>query len=142
MEESIRINYHGTPNKLKQTDLGSWIDLYVAESYHLYAGDYAQISLGVSMELPKGFEAIVAPRSSTFKKYGLLQTNGIGIIDSTYNGDNDIWQMPVYATREIWIPEGARLCQFRIQQEQPKIFFKEVISLNNENRNGFGSTGD
>lgn len=138
----IKINYHGSPYKLKITDIGSWIDLYVAENTHLWPEEYAQISLGISMELPQGYEAILAPRSSTFKKYGLLQTNGIGVIDSSYNGDDDIWQMPVLATKEIWIPEGARLCQFRIQKEQPKIEFEEVESLNNENRSGFGSSGD
>ena len=90
------------------------------------------------MQLPPGYEAILAPRSSTVKKYGLIQTNGIGVIDSTYNGDGDIWQMPVLATREIWIPEGARICQFRIQEEQPIISFIEVTSLDNQDRGGFG----
>lgn len=134
----IKINYHGTQNKLKNIEVGSWIDLYVAENYHLHADEYTQISLGVSMQLPPGYEAILAPRSSTFKKYGLIQTNGIGVIDSTYNGDGDIWQMPVLATKEVWIPEGARICQFRIQEEQPVLSFIEVTSLNNENRGGFG----
>ena len=141
--ETIKVNYHGSPYKLKDIEVGSWIDLYVIEDYHLHPDEYAQISLGVSMELPQGYEAILAPRSSTFKKYGLIQTNGIGVIDSTYNGDNDIWQMPVLATREIWIPKGARICQFRIQETQPKIKFVEVNSLDNQDRGGFGEgTGD
>jgi dUTP pyrophosphatase len=94
------------------------------------------------MELPRGYEAIVAPRSSTYKKYGLLQTNSIGVIDNSYNGDDDIWMMPVLAMREVWIPKGARLCQFRIQKKQPSIDFVEVESLGNNARGGFGSTGD
>ena len=97
--------------------------------------------MGVAMQLPQGYEAILAPRSSTFKRYGLLQSNSIGIIDSTYNGDDDIWCMPVVATKDIYIPKGTRICQFRIQKEQPKIHFVSVPSLGNENRNGFGSSG-
>lgn len=138
----IRIKYHNPTNKLKKIEVGDWIDLYVAKPYHLLAGQREYISLGVSMELPRGYEAIVAPRSSTYKKYGLLQTNGLGIIDNSYNGDDDIWMMPVLAMREVWIPEGARLCQFRIQKKQPSIDFVEVESLGNDARGGFGSTGE
>lgn len=136
----VRVKYHGNGKKypLKMTDVGDWCDLHVQDECHLLAGQYAQIPLGVSMELPRGYEAILAPRSSTFKKYGLLQTNGIGIIDNSYASDEDVWQMAVYATKEIWIPEGARLCQFRIQKNQPAIEFTEVESLGNAVRGGFG----
>ena len=137
----IKINYHNSSNKLKKIDVGDWIDLYTAEAYHLLPGEREYISLGVSMKLPQGYEAIMAPRSSTYKKYGLIQTNGIGVIDNSYSGDGDIWMMPVLAMKETWIPEGARLCQFRIQKKQPNIDFIEVDSLGDDNRGGLGSTG-
>lgn len=138
----IKINYHGTPYRLKQVKGSDWIDLYVVESYHLKAGEREYLNLGISMKLPEGYEAYIVPRSSTFKKYGILQTNSPAVIDNAYSGDNDIWKYPVYATREIWIPEGARVCQFRIQKSQPKVEFIEVDSLGEENRGGLGSTGD
>lgn len=116
---------------------------------------YTLIDLGVAMQLPEGFEAILAPRSSTFKKYGILQTNCIGIIDESYCGDEDIWKMPVLATRNITIPKGTRIAQFRIQLSQKAtikqklkwllskgIKLKPVTSLSNKVRGGFGSTGD
>ena len=138
---NIKVRYlPGSPH-LEQTDWGSWIDLYVYEDTTLKAGERKYISMGVAMQLPQGYEAILAPRSSTFKRYGLLQTNGIGVIDATYNGDDDIWCMPVVAIKDIYIPKGTRICQFRIQEEQPKIRFVSVSSLGNENRNGFGSSG-
>ena len=93
------------------------------------------------MKLPEGYEAIMAPRSSTFKNWGILQSNGIGVIDSTYCGDNDIWMFPAYATKNITIPAGTRICQFRIQQEQPSIEFNTVESLGTEDRGGLGSSG-
>ena len=93
------------------------------------------------MELPQGYEALITPRSSTFKRWGLLQTNSVGIIDSTYCSNDDIWGMPVYATKPVSIPKGTRLCQFRILESQPTIDFQETSSLNNETRGGFGSTG-
>lgn len=105
-------------------------------------GEHGYISLGVAMELPKGYEAIIAPRSSTFKRYGLLQNNSVGVVDASFNGPNDIWCFPAYATRDITIPRDTRICQFRIQEEQPEIEFITVDRLNNENRGGFGSTGE
>ena len=94
------------------------------------------------MQLPDGYEAIIAPRSSTFKKWGIIQANGIGIIDNSYCGDDDIWMMPVWSTREIHIPAGTRIAQFRIQKKQPVINFISVDSLGTKNRGGFGSTGE
>lgn len=138
---NIKIHYLPGSPELEQTDWGSWIDLYVYEDITLKAGERKYISMGVAMQLPQGYEAILAPRSSTFKRYGLLQSNSIGVIDSSYNGDDDIWCMPVVATKDIYIPKGTRICQFRIQEEQPKIHFIPVSSLGNENRNGFGSSG-
>lgn len=140
--EQILINYHnGASPALEKTNMGDWIDLYCAEETVLHAGESTYISQGVSMILPEGYEAIVAPRSSTFKRYGILQSNSLGIIDSSYCGDDDIWKMPVYATRNITIPRGARICQFRIQKKQPEIEFISVQSLGTQNRGGFGSTG-
>ena len=104
-------------------------------------GDFKYLSMGISIELPQGYEAIMAPRSSTFKRWGIIQTNSIGVIDNSYNGDNDIWMMPAYATRDVRIPAGTRLCQFRIQKKQPMLEFISVDSLGNEDRNGLGSSG-
>lgn len=137
----IPIHYLPDSPQLEMTDIGSWIDLYVYEDTTIKANERTYISMGVSMALPQGYEAIMAPRSSTFKRWGLLQTNGIGIIDNSYCGTEDIWMMPVLATRDIVIPKGTRICQFRIQKEQPQIKFIPQDSLNNANRGGLGSSG-
>ena len=141
--ETIKIKYHTDEiEKLRYIDGKSdWIDLRAAEDVELKAGEFKLISLGVSMELPKGYEAHVVPRSSTFKTWGVLQTNSIGIIDESYCGDNDIWKMPVYATRDTTIHKNDRICQFRIEKHQPTIEFEEVDTLDNEDRSGFGSSG-
>jgi len=140
--ETIYIQYfHDDSPRLEKISKGNWIDLYLAEDIMLASGQRAYLPLGVAMELPEGYEAIMAPRSSTFKRWGLLQTNNIGIIDSTFCGPEDEWKMPVLATRDVKIPKGTRLCQFRIQKEQPKINFLEVKKLTNKNREGLGSTG-
>lgn len=118
-----------------------WIDLRASEEVTLKAGEFYLIPLGVAMELPEGYEAHVVPRSSTFKNYGIIQTNSCGIIDGTYCGDDDMWRMPVYAVRDTVIHVNDRICQFRIFENQPKITFDEVESLGNKNRGGFGSTG-
>lgn len=138
---TIQIRYLSNAHPLEQVEWGSWIDLYTYEDVALKQGDQKYINLGVAMKLPKGYEAIIAPRSSTFKNWGLIQTNSIGVIDSTYNGDNDIWMFPAYATKNVAIPASTRLCQFRIQKEQPKINFEIVDSLGEEDRGGFGSSG-
>ena len=118
-----------------------WIDLRASEEVTLKAGEFCLIPLGVAMELPEGYEAHVVPRSSTFKNYGIIQTNSCGIIDGTYCGDDDMWRMPVYAVRDTVIHVNDRICQFRIQKHQPVIRFEETESLGNENRGGIGSTG-
>lgn len=139
----IRIKYFTDKiDKLEYIDGKSdWIDLRASEEVTLKAGEFKLIPLGVAMELPKGYEAHIVPRSSTFKNYGILQTNSCGIIDSTYCGDEDMWRMPVYATRDTVIYQNDRICQFRIMENQPKITFAEAESLGNANRGGFGSTG-
>ena len=94
------------------------------------------------MKLPDGYEAWIVPRSSTFKKYHIIQTNGIGIIDNSYCGDNDEWKMPVLAMRDTFIPKGTRICQFRVIKSMKYPRWKEVTTLETESRGGFGSTGD
>ena len=141
--ETIKIKYHTDEiEKLRYIDGKSdWIDLRAAEDVELKAGEFKLISLGVSMELPKGYEAHVVPRSSTFKTWGILQTNSMAVIDESYCGDNDIWRYPVYATRDTVIHKNDRICQFRIEKHQPTIKFDEVEHLEGEEREGFGSTG-
>ena len=118
-----------------------WIDLRAAEKVTLKAGEFRLIPLGVAMALPRGYEAHIAPRSSTFKNYGILQTNSVGVVDCSYCGDGDEWKMPVYATRDVAIEKGARICQFRIMENQPKLVFTKVARLDAPDRGGFGSTG-
>jgi dUTP pyrophosphatase len=141
--DSIPIQIHYLPGSpfLEINKKGDWVDLYVYEDITLRENERAYISMGVSMALPEGYEAIMAPRSSTFKRWGILQTNSIGIIDNSYRGTDDIWMMPVLATRPVTIPKGTRLCQFRIQQRQPRITFIPCDSLEKVNRGGLGSSG-
>ncbi len=138
--EKIKVNTHG--NKMPEAiENGDWIDLRSAETVTLDDGEYRLISLGISMKLPDGYEAHVLPRSSTFKKWGILLVNGMGIIDNSYCGQNDIWQFPALAMRKTTIHEGDRICQFRIVKKQPDIQFVEDSLEDNKNRGGFGSTG-
>ena len=118
-----------------------WIDLRTAEEVTLKAGEFRLIPLGIAIALPEGYEAHLAPRSSTFKNYGILQTNSMGVIDCSYCGDNDMWRMPAYATRDVTIEQGARICQFRIMANQPQLQFVKVDRLEGADRGGFGSTG-
>lgn len=118
-----------------------WIDLRAAEELFIPANTFAMIHLGVAMKLPEGYEAHIAPRSSTFKKWGIIQVNSVGVVDESYAGDGDEWMMPVYAIRDTNIHKGDRVCQFRIMEKQPAVQFVEVKHLEDENRGGFGSTG-
>lgn len=142
-EETIRIRYLSDEiEPLRYIDGKSdWIDLRAAERVELKAGDFRLIRLGVAMELPRGYEAHVVPRSSTFKTWGLLQTNSMGVIDGSYCGDNDEWRVPVYATRDTVVEVGDRICQFRIMGNQPRITFEQVERLSGADRGGFGTTG-
>ena len=117
------------------------IDLHAAEDVDMKAGEFRLIPLGVAIELPEGYEAHVVPRSSTFKNYGLLQANSMGVVDYTYRGDGDQWRMPAYATRDVTIEKNARICQFRILENQPRLTFCRVERLEGPDRGGFGSTG-
>ena len=140
--EQIKIKYHKeNAKKLEKISVGDHIDLRSAETVEMKAGEFKLISLGVSMKLPEGYEAHVVPRSSTFKKWGILQVNSTGIIDNSYCGDQDIWMYPALAMRDTTIYEGDRICQFRIVKKQPEIEFIEVEKLEDANRGGFGSTG-
>ena len=139
--EIIKIKYLKDIQKIERFNVGDWIDLRAAEDVVMNAGEYRMIPLGVAMELPKGYEALVAPRSSTFRKYGIILANSIGIIDEAYKGDNDEWNFLAYATRDAKIHKNERICQFRIIQHQPLIHLQEVESLGNVDRGGIGSTG-
>ena len=118
-----------------------WIDLRCAKEVQMKAGEFCLIPLGVAMQLPEGFEAHVVPRSSTFKNFGIIQTNHTGIIDESYCGDNDQWFMPAYALRDTEIHVIDRICQFRIVEHQPQLAFEETEELGNRDRGGLGSTG-
>lgn len=128
--------------KIEKIENGDWIDLRTAEDVTLKSGEFKLIPLGVAMMLPKGYEALIIPRSSTFKKYGVIQSNSIGLIDESYCGNNDEWKFPAYATRDIEIPKNTRICQFRIIKHQPPVGIVEVTELSEVNRGGFGSTGE
>ena len=154
-KKTIRIKYFEGAKKLEKISKGDWIDLYANKDMFIPEGERAMIPLGVAMELPEGYEAHLAPRSSTFKTWGIIQTNSVGVVDHSFMGDNDQWHMPVYClmsksgmrdsdgriVRGTWIHKGDKVAQFRIMEIQPEIEFEEVEHLDNADRNGFGSTG-
>lgn len=137
----IKIKYLADIEPLPEIGQGDWQDLRCAEDIDLEPFEFKLIPLGVAMEVPEGCEAIVAPRSSTFKKYKIIQTNSIGVIDHSYCGDNDQWFMPVLAIEKTHISKNDRICQFRVLSNQEKIDWKVVDTLGNEDRGGIGSTG-
>ena len=142
----IKIKYFTHPCiKLQDIAVGDWIDIPIPQDLNLLGTPDKLVPLGVGMQLPKGYEAHVVPRSSTFKRWGLIQTNHMGVIDESYCGDNDEWKWPCYILvnkPELrYVPKGTRLCQFRIMKKQPKVNFKTVEHLLNKDRSGFGSTG-
>lgn len=139
---NIDIVYHN-PNmpKLEKVDNGDWIDLRASVGGAFKKGDFALIDLGVSMRLPEGYEAHIAPRSSTFKHWGVFQVNSIGVIDNSFSGTNDVWKMPCLFTRDTVIEPNDRICQFRIVKKMEPVSFTEVTELDNTDRGGFGSSG-
>ena len=143
VKEYIKIKYFNKEiDKLRNIENKSdWIDLRSAIDIELKAGEFKLIPLGVGMKLPKDYEAHIVPRSSTFKTWGIIQTNHMGVIDEGYHGNNDQWMMPVYATRDTVIQKNDRICQFRIMKKQPDLVFCEVEKLDENDRGGFGSTG-
>lgn len=140
---NIRIKYFTDKiEKLRYIDGKSdWIDLRAAEEVTLKAGEFKLIPLGIAMELPKGYEAHIVPRSSTFKNFGILQVNSMGVIDETYCGDNDQWFFPALAVKDTQIHVNDRICQFRIMEHQPSFTLEETDVLGHEDRGGHGSTG-
>ena len=141
--ETLKIRYLSDKiEKLRFIDGKSdWIDLRSAEEVEMKAGEARLISLGIAVQLPKGYEAHVVPRSSTFKNFGLIQTNHMGVIDESYCGDNDEWRLPVLAVRDTCIHVNDRICQFRIMKHQPELKFEEFEHLDGCDRGGFGTTG-
>lgn len=137
----IKVKYLRDIEHIKEIKQGDWIDLRCAEGTMLRKGEYKAIPLGVAIQLPEGYSAIIAPRSSLFKNFGLLCANSIGIVDNSYNGDGDEWHFLVYATKQVMIFKNERICQFRIVPNMPKINLRTVEKLGNENRGGIGSTG-
>ena len=143
MKETINIKYlTDIIDKLTYIDGKSdWIDLRATETVDMEPMEFKLIPLGIAMQLPAGYEAHVIPRSSTFKNFGIIQANSMGLIDESYCGDNDQWYFPAIALRKTTILANDRICQFRIMNHQPQIEFREVDNLNNESRGGIGSTG-
>ena len=139
----LKIKYHS--KEIEKLDYiagkSDWIDLRSAQDVTMKKGEFCLISLGVSIQLPRGYEAVIVPRSSAFRNFGIIQTNHQGVIDCSYCGDNDQWFMPAYAFRDTHIEINDRICQFRIMENQPALEFDEVDSLSGKNRGGFGSTG-
>ena len=141
MLESIKIKYFTDIEHIEKISQGDWIDLRAAETVSLSKGEFKLISLGVGMILPDGYEAHIVPRSSTFKKFQIIQTNHMGIIDNSYCGEQDEWKFPVLAVEDTIINKNDRICQFRIVKKQPEIVFEQVDKLSDTSRGGFGSTG-
>ena len=150
----IRIKYFDKATKLKKITKGNWIDVYANKDVFVKCGERTMVPLGFALELPEGWEGHLAPRSSTFKTWGIIQTNSVGVVDDTYIGDNDQWHMPVYClqgkdiesengeeVKGTWIRKGDKIGQFRIMEVMPEIEFEEVESFGNKDRGGFGTTG-
>ena len=146
----IKIKYFDNAKELNMIEKGNWCDLYANKDMFIPEGEKMMIPLGVAMQLPEGYEAHVVPRSSTFKTWGIIQTNHIGIIDNSYCGDNDQWFYPGYCLEPknfidnqygTLIKKGDKIAQFRIIEVQPKLEFEKVELLGNKDRGGFGSTG-
>jgi len=138
----IKIKYlDDSITKLEKITIGDWIDLRSAEDIVMKQFDFKLIHLGVAMQLPEGYEANIVPRSSTYKNFGILQTNSFAVIDESYCGDNDWWRYPVVALKDTEIKKGDRICQFRINKKMSGLEIMEVEMLGNKDRNGLGSTG-
>lgn len=141
MTKTIKIKYFTNITPIEKVAIGDWIDLRAAKDITFKKGDFNLIPLGVGMKLPKGYEAHIVPRSSTYKNFGIIQTNHQAVIDESYCGDNDEWKYPSYALRDTTIKKDDRICQFRIVKKQPHIKFKVVDKLLDKDRDGFGHTG-
>ena len=144
MEISIKYFANSMGDKVRKifrVTNGDWIDLRAAEDVAMKKGELRLISLGVGMILPDGYEAWVLPRSSTPRRFGINSANSMGIIDNSYNGNDDQWGFMAYAIRDTVIHKDDRICQFRVIRNQPRLWFKAVTCLKEISRGGFGSTG-
>jgi len=139
--KKIKIRYFNDAEPINKIVQGDWIDLKANKSFKYKTGEFILVPLGIAMELPKGYEANAVPRSSTFKHYGVIQTNSFGVIDESYCGDQDEWFFPAYALRDGEIKKGDRICQFRINKKMKRVKFNIVEKLTKRNRGGHGSTG-
>ena len=140
--QEILVKYHDDELvRLEKKVVGDWIDLRSAVDITLKAGEFKIIPLGVSMKLPDGYEAHIAPRSSTYKNWKIIQVNGVGVVDNSYSGENDIWGMPVVAMEDTTVHKNDRICQFRIIKRMEAVNITEVDHLDGDDRGGFGSTG-
>ena len=137
----IKIKYFTDVEPIAKKNNSDWHDLRAAERVELKQGEFKLIPLGVGMILPDDYEANIVPRSSTFKTWGIIQTNHFAVIDNSYSGDNDQWFYPVYATRDTVIEKNDRICQFRINKKMPDVELVTVKHLNDIDRGGFGSSG-
>ena len=154
----VRIKYFDGATKLKKITKGNWIDVYARKDIFVPLNERAMIPLGFALELPENWEGLLAPRSSTFKTWGCIQTNSVGVVDDTYIGDNDEWHMPVFclqakdgididvngikvSVKGTIIKSGDKIGQFRIQESMPALEFIEVEHFGNADRGGFGTTG-
>ena len=138
----IKIKYFNDKlEKINKITQGDWIDLRSSIDCELKQGEFKLIPLGIAMELPEGYEAHIVPRSSTYKNFGIIQTNHMGVVDELYCGNNDQWFMAVLAFRDTKINMNDRICQFRIIEKMPEVTFIEVEELGNKDRGGHGSTG-
>ena len=155
---NLNIKYFEGATKMEKISKGNWIDVYANKDVFVPYMGYAMIPLGFALELPKGYEGYLLPRSSTFKTWGIIQTNSQGVVDDTYIGDNDQWHFPCQCTMAkttekimveghkvtmmgTWIKKGDKIGQFRIQKAMPDLEFNIVDRLENEDRGGFGTTG-
>ena len=143
MTQELYIKYHdkdleGTVAQVKDSD---WIDLRAAETVKMTAGEFKIISLGISIKLPEGYEAHIAPRSSTFRNFGLIMANSVGVVDESYCGENDVWGFPAIALRDTVVCKGDRICQFRIMKKMEPVSLVIVDHMSDKSRGGFGSTG-
>ena len=118
-----------------------WIDLRCAQDTDMKAGEFRLIPLGIAVALPEGYEAHIVPRSSTYKNFGIIQTNHMGVVDESYCGDGDVWRFNALAPRDVHIEKNDRICQFRLMKKMPPIQFEQVERLTAPDRGGFGSTG-
>ena len=142
----IKVKYHNSKNgstidRIEKIEQGDWIDLRSAENYEIAQFEAGMINLGVSIKVPEGYEAHLVPRGSTYKKWSIIQTNGMGVIDESYSGENDVWKMPVLAMQATHIHKNDRVCQFRIMPKMPEVKITEVEAMDGNSRGGFGSTG-